>query len=191
MDFRINRELKAFCTDFRPIRRQLRRIGASFVERKKQVDYFFHLPVDSSGGETRRLKLRTEGRRNRQLVYYYDTRATGSRISTFKLFQVSDPVIWEVLEATLGVKVIVRKQREVWRKDHVIFNLDNVEHVGRVFEVEVDAANSEDPESEVGEYKVMFGPFLGDEIQGSNEDLVLGNSQLIPSCKIARETPGS
>ena len=39
MNFRLNRELKAYCNDFTTARRLLRDHGAAFVEVKEQVDH--------------------------------------------------------------------------------------------------------------------------------------------------------
>lgn len=41
---RLNREMKSFCDDFRPIRRILRDIRATSAGQMDQVDYFFFLP---------------------------------------------------------------------------------------------------------------------------------------------------
>ncbi len=40
----LNREMKSFCDDFRPIRGILRDIRATLAGQKDQVDYFFFLP---------------------------------------------------------------------------------------------------------------------------------------------------
>ena len=62
MNIHLNREIKAYGPDFEPVRKLLRDVGATFVEAKEQVDYYYHLPavVDTEG--TRRLKLRCRNR---------------------------------------------------------------------------------------------------------------------------------
>ena len=67
---------------------------------------------------------------------------------------------------------VVRKQRELWRKDNVIFNLDTVEEVGQLLEVEVLAEDGCDIDALAKEYRRLFAPCLGSYIIGSNEDLV-------------------
>ena len=47
----------------------------------------------------------------------------------------------EMLDAALGIRAVVRKQRELWRKDNVTFNLDTVETVGQILEVEILSPN--------------------------------------------------
>ena len=172
---RHNRELKAYCDDFRPIRGVLKGIGATFIERKDQVDYFFNLPEAHDASGTKRLKLRIENQ-NRQLIYYYDRRASGSRSVEFQLLEVSDPQIKSIFETALGVKLVVKKHREVWRKDNTIFNLDRVDGVGKIFEVEVEVGRDDPQNHQIAYYKGIFEPHVSEEIVGSNEDILSGQS---------------
>ena len=175
MRINLNREIKAYCPDFEPVRKLLRDAGATFVEIKEQVDYFYHLPAVGDSEGTRRLKLRVQNGKT-QLIYYYDIQETHSRVSQFQLWELRDSHIQEVLEAALGIRVVVRKQRELWRKDNVIFNLDTVEDVGQIFEVEAQQEDGYDIEAQVEECRRLFGPCLGPRITGSNEDLVKGRA---------------
>lgn len=167
----LNREIKHYCPSFRPIRRVLRDIGAISLGRRKQVDYFYNLPTTNDARGTRRLKLRVENRKQ-HLVYYYDIHQSGLRTSRFQLFPVRDPNIKKLLDIALGVKIIVRKRREQWRKDNTLFNLDAVEGVGRIFEVEVQLGENDDQDQQINYYRSLFGPYLGSAITASNEDLV-------------------
>ena len=166
----LNRELKAFCADFRPIRRLLKEIGALRTGTKRQVDYFYRLPP-SSGGGTQRLKLRVEGRK-RYWVYYHDRRRSGAGAVEFQLFPLKEPAVKELLDAALGIKTVVRKRREVWTLPGVIFNLDDVEQAGRIFEIEVAAHRGIDAEAECARLRALFAPHLGPTVGASNEDLV-------------------
>ena len=171
MDVRLNREIKAFCPDFAPARQVLRDIGADFVAVKEQVDYFYRLPAAADDGEgTRRLKLRFEGDKA-QVIHYCDRRENGARTSRFRIWDVTGAELKEILDAALGVRAVVRKQRELWRKDNAIFNLDTVQGVGQVFEVEAQAWDGVDADAQVEEFQRLFGPCLGRPIHGSNEDL--------------------
>jgi adenylate cyclase, class 2 len=125
MEVQLNREIKTYCPDFTPVRQLLRDLGAAFIGVKEQVDFFYHLPVIGDEEGTQRLKLRIEDGK-RQLIYYYDRQETGVRTSRFQLWEAHDLQVKEVLDAALGVRAIVRKQRELWRKENVIFNLDTV-----------------------------------------------------------------
>ena len=171
MKLRLNRELKAYCNDFAAARRLLRDHGAQFVEVKEQVDYYYHLPLVDADGGTRRLKLRIEKGKG-ELIYYCEGQEAGARTSRFQIAEASDPKMGDVLAAALGIRAVVRKERELWRKDNVVFNLDTVEGVGQILEVEVQARDGRDIDLQISEYQRLFEPCLGERIVGSNEDLV-------------------
>ena len=171
MDLRLNRELKAYCTDFTTARQLLKDHGAAFVEVKEQVDYYYRLPPADATDVTRRLKLRVE-RGKGELIYYCEGQERGARTSRFQTASTDDPMMGDVLAAALGINAIVRKQRELWRKENVVFNLDTVEGVGQILEVEVQAQDGRDIDLQITEYQRLFEPCLCDHIVGSNEDLV-------------------
>ena len=171
MHFRLNRELKAYCNDFTTARQLLKDHGAAFVEVKEQVDHYYRLPPADLADGTRRLKLRMEHGKG-ELIYYCEGQDRGARTSRFQTAASDDPLMSDVLEAALGISAIVRKRRELWRKDNVIFNLDTVEGVGQTLEVEVQAQDGCDIDFQIAEYQRLFQPCLGDHIFGSNEDLV-------------------
>ena len=171
MNLRLNRELKAYCDDFATVRRLLSDHGAAFVEVKEQVDHYYRLPPGDADDGTRRLKLRIEHGRG-ELIYYCEGQDRGARTSRFQTASTDDPLMGDVLEAALGISAVVRKQRELWRKDNVVFNLDTVEGVGQILEVEVQAHDGCDIDLQIIEYQRLFAPCLGDYIVGSNEDLV-------------------
>ena len=174
MDVHLNREIKAYCPDFRPVREILRDTGAIFIEVKEQTDHYYHLPAIGKEEGTRRLKLRVENE-TRQLIYYRDHQETNTRISRFQLWDLHDSQVIEVLNAALGRRVTVRKQRELWHKDNIKFNLDTVEKVGQIFELEAQAKGGRDIAAQVEEFRSRLGPYLGPYIACSNEDLVLAS----------------
>ncbi len=172
MQRKLNRELKAYCADFATVRCILRDRGAVFVEVKDQVDNYYRLPNGTSDQGTRRLKLRFE-KGTGTLIYYCDQQEAGARTSHVQMSEVADHQMGELLEAALGTKAVVRKQRELWRDDNVIFNLDIVEGVGQILEVEVRHEVGRDIDAQPNEYRLLFGPYLGGYVSGSNEDLVI------------------
>ena len=178
MNVNLNREIKAFCPDFGPVRQVLRDKGAVFIETKEQVDRYYHLPEPSEGEGTRRLKLRTEGKRS-ELICYRDHQEADTRVSHFQLWHMPDPRIVEVLETALGMRVVVRKRRELWHKDNIKFNLDDVEGVGRIFELEAQDRDGHDIEAQVEEYRSLLAPHIDAYITGSNEDLVSNSPERV------------
>ena len=171
MNEQLNREIKAFCPDFGPVKDLLRNKGASFIEEAEQVDYYYNLPDLPSEDSNRRLKIREENG-TAQVVYYVEGQESGARTSRFQIWGLNSVQTKEMLDAVLGIRVVVRKQREVWRKDNVKFNLDQVEAVGQILEVEILREEGIDIEAQLKDYQKLFGPYLGQQIIGSNEDLV-------------------
>ncbi|MDE2940001.1 MAG: class IV adenylate cyclase [Chloroflexota bacterium] len=171
MTMQTNREIKAFCPDFDPVRQLLAKHGASFVESRDQVDYYYNLADAPEGNPRRRLKIRID-KEAPQVIYYEEGQESGGRTSSFRIWGLNGHETKEMLDAVLGVRAVVNKQREIWTKDNVVFNLDEVESLGQILEVEIRLDDGFEVEAQLREYQELFGPYLGDEIDGSNEDLV-------------------
>ena len=73
----------------------------------------------------------------------------------------------------MGVRVIVKKGREQWRKERVLFDLDIVDDVGQIFEIEAIAGVRCDITAQVEENRRRFDAYLGPSMAGSSEDLVM------------------
>lgn len=165
-----NLELKHFCSDFRKVREALKKLGVKKEVIKNQTDYFFNISNDKA-----RLKLRIEGQK--QLLVYYerpDFLRTKSTISKVKLYEVKDAKLLGFLSTALGVKAVVKKRREVWRKANTVFHVDNVNGVGNIFEIELQKSGKITPsdKKQFKTYQNQLLPFLGSLIKGSNVDLV-------------------
>ena len=173
MTMQTNREIKAYCPDFGPVRRALTDLGASYVEHTDQVDYYYNLADTPEGGCRRRLKVRID-KDAPQVIYYEEGQDSGARTSSFRVWGLNGHETKEMLDAVMGIRAVVNKQREIWSKDNVVFNLDEVEGVGRIFEAEIRTEADFDVEAQLREYLDLFGPYLGEQIVGSNEDLVDG-----------------
>ncbi len=171
---KVNLELKCYCPDFSKVRNVLKQIGAKKEIVKNQKDYFFELPASKKNSP--RLKLRIEGK-DKTLVYYERPDFTKNKgaVADIKLYDVNDNDLFPFLEKVLGVKAIVEKKREVWRKENTVFHLDTVKKVGKIFEIELqkkDKINEKD-RAIFESYKQKLEPFLGKIIKGSNVDLVV------------------
>lgn len=173
MTTQTNREIKAFCPDFGPVRQALSEHGASYLENTDQVDYYYNLADTPEGNSRRRLKIRID-KEAPQVIYYEEGQESGGRTSSFRVWGLNGHETKEMLDAVLGVRAVVNKQREIWTKDNVVFNLDDVESVGQILEVEIRMDDGFDVEAQLKEYQELFGPYLGGGIDGSNEDLVDG-----------------
>ncbi len=168
----INLELKHRCEDFAPIRSLLRSINAKKVVVKKQKDFFFKLPP-YEGAIVPRMKLRNEGARQ-TLIYYKrpDFSKQKGASAELALYAVSDKKLFPFLEHALGVKSVVEKKRELWKKGNAVFHLDVVKGVGDIFEIEIQkktALTKRDKEL-FRYYADLFMPYLGNIVTGSNGD---------------------
>lgn len=123
-------ELKARYEDHGKARALLH--GSEHLGTHRQIDTYFAL------GE-RRLKLRqVEGRKDAQLVYYERPDRAAVKESEVLLYELADPaVLKEMLTRTLGIQVIVRKRREIYRHEGVQVHLDEVDGLGRFIEFEL------------------------------------------------------
>lgn len=167
-----NLELKHYCSDFSKVRMALKQLGATKEVVKNQKDYFFNLPKENISG---RLKLRIEGKK-KTLVYYErpDFVKAKDTTSLVKLYSISDNEFLPFFKKTLGIKAVVDKKREVWRKANTVFHLDNVKGVGSIFEIELQKKGkiNEKDKKLFAYYQKELLPYLGNVIKGSNVDLV-------------------
>jgi predicted adenylyl cyclase CyaB len=175
MQQKLNLELKHFCDDFRKVRQVLTSIGAEKEEIKKQKDYFFNTPK-LQGKTNPRLKLRIEGEKKTLIYYERPAFSAGTDTqSVVEILNISDVHTLPFLEKALGVRGVVEKTREVWRKDYTVFHLDTIRGVGKICEVELQKQGSitQKDRDVFSYYQEVLMPVLGKMVKGSNIDLVL------------------
>jgi adenylate cyclase, class 2 len=135
----LNVEIKARCTDPSFIRSYLLGHNADFKGIDEQTDTYFN----TSNG---RLKLR-EGNIENNLIYYERDNQAGPKNSHFKLIKVEDAAgLKEALEKSIGIKVVVKKKREIYFINNVKFHIDEVPGLGAFMEIE--ASNKTAPLSQ-------------------------------------------
>ena len=130
-------ELKARYEDL--VRARAILAASEHIGTYRQTDTYFAL------GE-RRLKLREiAGRASGQLIYYERGDNPAAKESEVLLYDVPDPAILKaMLTRAFGVRVIVRKVRDIYRHEGVQVHLDEVEGLGRFLEFEL-AVEDEPP----------------------------------------------
>jgi predicted adenylyl cyclase CyaB len=128
----LNIEIKARCHNADLIRNYLSAHHAEFKGTDRQTDTYFQV---ANG----RLKLR-EGNIENNLILYERENQAGPKSSHFNLVKVLDAEgLKNVLATSVGIKVIVRKMREIYYIENVKFHIDEVPGLG--FFVEIEAGN--------------------------------------------------
>ena len=125
----LNIEIKARCANPQALRDILRSQGADFRGTDYQTDTYFKV-------ERGRLKLR-EGNIENALVYYEREDQEGPKQAQVTLYPATPGSgLKEILTQSLGILVVVKKQREIYFIDNVKFHLDAVEGLGTFAEIE-------------------------------------------------------
>ena len=166
----INVEFKAHCENPDRVRDLLAKEGADYKGRDHQVDVYFNV---FNG----RLKLR-KGNIENSLIAYQRDDISGSKQSDVHLLKIeSDTQLEEILTTTLGVKVIIDKQRDIYFIGNVKFHVDNVKGLGSFVEVEaIDLEGNigrEKLQQQCDHYRAMLGIRDEDLIAKSYSDLLL------------------
>jgi adenylate cyclase, class 2 len=172
----LNVEIKARCNKPAAVRDYLLANKAEFNGLDHQSDTYFNV-------QNGRLKLR-EGNIENNLIYYERSNQAGPKDSHFNLVKVEDAAgLKEVLSKSNGIKVVVKKSREIYYIRNVKFHIDEVPGLGSF--VEIEAGNKLHPEmthhqlkEQCDFYVEQFGVQLADLIEVSYSDLFLeGNNK--------------
>ena len=138
-----NLEFKAQCQSLESLYPRLDDLNATHRETVHQVDTYFHVTTkgkDFSISEAYepRLKLREiDETAEAWLIYYERPNHEASRYSQYQLCEIADPrSLKTLLTAALGVKTIVKKQRELWMFNNTRIHLDTVADLGQFVELE-------------------------------------------------------
>jgi adenylate cyclase class 2 len=138
----LNVEIKARSKSPEFVRKYLLHHKADFKGLDEQADTYFNVPNG-------RLKLR-EGNIENNLIYYDRHDRPGPKSSSFHLVKVDDAKgLKEVLEKSLGIKMIVRKKREIYYIDNVKFHIDEVPGLGSFIEIEAGNILADKAEAEL------------------------------------------
>ena len=165
-----NIEIKAKTKNPDFIREFLLAHGADYRGKDHQVDTYFNV---SNG----RLKLR-EGNIENSLIQYTRDDESGPKKSDFRLLELTEThLLKDILAYSLGIKVVVVKEREIYFIENIKFHIDIVRDLGRF--VEIEASNKdvnislEDLHAQCSFYKTAFRIPDEDLIQYSYSDMLL------------------
>ncbi|MEJ8844629.1 class IV adenylate cyclase [Lacibacter sp. H375] len=125
-----NIEIKARCSNATSIRNYLQQQNARFIGVDNQSDTYFN----TANG---RLKMR-QGPIENALIYYNRENKAGPKLSEVKLLPLDNnaDLLKQILTKAHGVKVVVKKKREIYFIDNVKFHIDEVEGLGSFVEIE-------------------------------------------------------
>jgi adenylate cyclase class 2 len=166
----LNVEIKARCSDPSFIRDYLLKHNARFVGTDEQTDTYFNTP---SG----RLKLR-QGNIENNLIYYERADQSGPKNSNFHLVKIEDgAAIKEVLTRSLGIRIVVKKRREIYYITNVKFHIDELAELGSFIEIEAGNILANLSQSQLKEqcnfYMKEFGIQTSQLISHSYSDMLL------------------
>jgi predicted adenylyl cyclase CyaB len=172
----LNVEIKAKCSDPEFIRKWLLLHNAKFIGTDEQTDTYFNV---TSG----RLKLR-EGNIENNLIYYDRSDQPGPKKSDFQLVKIGNPAeLKEVLTKSCGIKMIVKKKREIYYIENVKFHIDLLDGLGSFIEIEAGNILADKTESELLEQCNFYLKELGikesDLIAESYSDMFLQKGNTI------------
>lgn len=167
----LNVEIKAACTNPDQIRKYLFNKQAKFIGTDVQTDTYFNV---NHG----RLKLR-EGILENNLIYYERADQSGPKSSHFHLVNIRDAEgLKSVLIKSLGIKMIVKKKREIFYIENVKFHIDEVPGLGSFIEIEAGnvlaGKSKEELQDQCNYYIREFGLKEKDFISVSYSDLLAG-----------------
>jgi len=171
-----NIELKARVASLAAARRRAVEVATEHLGIQVQTDTYFTVPRG-------RLKVREIEGEGAALIAYQRDDAAEARPSDFRLVPVPDANgMKEALAATLGIRVIVRKRREVFLYHQVRIHLDQVEGLGDFIEFEAvvaplagsnaPAADRESGYERLGFLGAHFGIAAEDLVESSYGDLL-------------------
>lgn len=127
-----NIELKIQVENFGEIFKSLKKIRAKNEGILQQTDTYFNCAKG-------RLKLREENNKKFQLVFYKRPDTKGAKVSDFYIINFSKQQA-QALKASLkkayGEKVIVKKERRLWKHKNTRIHLDSIEKLGTFLELE-------------------------------------------------------
>lgn len=165
----IDIEIKARCEDHDKIRNIISKKGARSIGVFDMEDVYFNVPQG-------RLKARMGDIKDILIQYDREDISTPKKSEFLvSVIQKGSNIIPSLCKA-LGVKVVVRKKREVWILNNIRFHIDNVEELGKFIEIEARGEDEDDLpklKEQIKEFLDLFNIAEDNFIAGSYSDLML------------------
>lgn len=163
-----NIEIKARHKDFDAFYKKLSELPHRYEGLDVQVDTFF----ESKSG---RLKLRESSLNGAFLIPYLRPDSKGPKESDYALIKVENPSkLKELLNEILGIKTVVKKERQIYHYQNVRIHYDHVEGLGSFIELEAVVENPDEVEKNIKKVQQLlqfFGIKEEDMIAGAYADM--------------------
>lgn len=166
-----NLEFKARVKDMASLETLFEDHGAVFVEAMAQTDTYFCV-------QKGRLKLREILGKQSELIFYERNEAASSGMeSEYEIFGATEASLKNFLVKSLGVKVVVEKNRRLLKLKNARIHLDQVKNLGRFLEFEVVSEGDDLGDADLlDRLKKMAKPSVIEEVNRSYSDLMLSKS---------------
>ena len=167
----LNVEIKARCAAPAEIRKILLENRADFKGTDEQEDTYYNVPEG-------RLKLRL-GPIEKSLIFYNRNNQGGPKTSEVTMTDATanGDALKQVLSKALGVKVTVKKSREIYFIENVKFHIDQIPGLGSFVEIEAidfdGSIGQTKLEAQCNHYLNMFEIQDADLISVSYSDMLL------------------
>lgn len=170
---RQNLELKARCPDLASVRAVIQRLAISQNWVERQTDTYYRVPHG-------RLKLREINEQSAVLIWYDRLDRREVRTSSYYLVPVIDAArMHALLTAAFGVRVTVRKQRDIYLWHNVRIHLDDVAGLGSFIELEAVLSPDADEATSTGRLRQLIRDLAiqaTDVLAPSYADLLMDSS---------------
>ena len=164
-----NIEIKARHNDFDAFYEKLSELAHHYEGLDVQIDTFFE-------ARSGRIKLRESSLHGAFLIPYKRADQAGPKKSDYALIKIENPhEVKSLLTDILGVKKIVKKERQIYHFQNVRIHYDHVQGLGSFIELEavVDKENElEKNEKKVHHLMEYFGIAEDDLVAGAYADML-------------------
>ena len=132
-----NLEIKARVKNFNEPQKVIKKFGAKFINRGRQIDTYYVVPNG-------KFKLRKLNQKNGELIFYKRKESLNPRWSDYFTFHISKPDKFnKFLQQIFLTQVVIDKIRTFYRYKNARIHLDKVVKLGNFIEIEVEVKNGE------------------------------------------------
>ncbi len=166
-----NLELKISINNKKNIINALQKISAKDKGVLNQIDTYFN-------AKKGRLKTREINNKNFELIYYQRPDTSASKISDYHVIPLSSQdckTLKNTLKDTNGLKVVVKKERNLWMHKNTRIHIDKVSKLGQFLELEtiISKSNSKTATQEHNQLIELLNIEKHKKIKKSYSDLLV------------------